>query len=402
MSEDEHKNAEFRVPGFLANGIAVGIKEEGIRDLSLIFSEVPATAAALFTTNCFKAAPVLLDIDRIEQGVAQAIIANSGNANASTGSEGYSDVLKMSRAVSGRLGIDDNLVLVASTGVIGQKLPVGRIIDGIDELVDGLHEDGITDAQQAIMTTDKFAKMEIRKTRVSDREITVCGIAKGAGMIAPHMATMLSFIMTDIRIDKESLDKIFKRTVDKSFNAISVDGCMSTNDTVLVLANGCAGNAELKGASRDMVIFCEALESVMTGLAKSIVRDGEGATKVIEINVTHARSKKDAKAVAYGIANSNLVKTAFFGKDPNWGRIIAAVGSSGVRVSTDSVELYFDDTPIFLRGGGVAKDDEKLSYIMKQQCIAMTVNLRMGNKSFRLYTSDLSYEYVTINAHYRT
>jgi glutamate N-acetyltransferase/amino-acid N-acetyltransferase len=391
-----------KVPGFLANGIAVGIKETGQRDLSLIYSKVPATADAVFTTNRFKAAPVILDMERISEGRAQAIIANSGNANASTGKNGYDDAVAMSKAVSDKLNIREELILVASTGIIGEKLPVNKIIGGTRELIDGLSENGIPLAEEGIMTTDKYPKIEYRTCPIGDKEISICGIAKGAGMIEPNMATMLSFIMTDANIDQRCLRTVFRRGVKRSYNAISVDGCMSTNDTVIILANGVAGNTILKSRSRGVTAFENALVEVMTGLAKSIVRDGEGATKLIEIVVDEARYYGEARNVAYSIANSSLVKTAFFGKDPNWGRIIAAIGSTGVPVSPDSVELYFDGVPLFLGGTGIKRDKKDLSAIMNKDTIQVAVKLGMGKKSFRLYTSDLTHEYVTINAHYHT
>ena len=391
-----------KIPGFLANGIAVGIKDNGQRDLSLIYSTVPATADAVFTMNRFKAAPVILDMERISGGHVQAILANSGNANASTGKDGYDDAVAMSKAVSDKLNIREDLILVASTGIIGEKLPVSKIVGGAEELIDGLSENGIPRAEEGIMTTDKFPKIEYRTCFIGDKEVSICGIAKGAGMIEPNMATMLSFIMTDGNIDHRCLRRVFRRVVKRSYNAISVDGCMSTNDTVIILANGIAGNKILKGRSRGLTAFENALVEVMTGLAKSIVRDGEGATKLIEIVVDEARSYCEARSVAYRIANSNLVKTAFFGEDPNWGRIIAAIGSLGIPVSPDSVRLYFDGVPLFLDGTGAKRDKKDVSAIMSKDTIQVTVKLGMGTKSFRLYTSDLTHEYVTINAHYHT
>ncbi len=393
---------EIKVPGFLANGIAVGIKDNGEKDLSLIFSEVPARAAAVFTTNRFPAAPVILDMERIKAGLIQAIIANSGNANASTGRGGYADSVTMSKSVAEGLKIREDLILVASTGIIGENLPVKKIVRGMTELIEGLSVNGIPSAEEGIMTTDKFPKIECRKCYVGGKEITICGIAKGAGMIEPHMATMLSFILTDADIDQGCLNKVFKQSIDRSFNAITVDGCMSTNDTAIILANGIAGNRTITGPSKGLTNFRNALFDVTTGLAKSIVRDGEGATKLIKIVIEEARSLGDAKKVAYGIAKSNLVKTAFFGADPNWGRIIAAIGSAGVSVPADSVELHFDGVPLFRHGKGIKRDKKELSEIMERDNIRVSVKLGMGKKSFRLYTSDLSYDYVKINAHYHT
>lgn len=393
---------EIKVPGFLANGISVGIKNSGKKDLSLIFSEVPAKAAAVFTTNRFPAAPVILDMDRIKTGLAQAIIANSGNANASTGKEGYKDAVVMSKAVAEELRIREDLILVASTGIIGEKLPVKKIVGGIRNLVGGLRVNGIPSAEEGIMTTDRIPKIECRKCFIREKEITICGVAKGAGMIEPHMATMLSFIMTDADIGQNCLDKVFKQAIDRSFNAITVDGCMSTNDTAIILANGIAGNKPVYGPSKGLTNFRETLFDVMVNLAKSVVKDGEGATKLVEIVIKGARSLADAKKVAYSLANSNLVKTAFFGEDSNWGRIIAAIGSSGVSLQTDSVELHFDGVPLFLHGKGIKGNERELSKIMEKNNIQVSVKLGMGKKSFRLYTSDLSYDYVKINAQYHT
>jgi glutamate N-acetyltransferase/amino-acid N-acetyltransferase len=391
-----------KVPGFLASGVSAGIKDHGRNDLALIYSVVPAKAVGVFTTNRFKAAPVILDMERIQGGVAQAIVVNSGNANASTGKEGYDDAVLMSRAVADGLGIAEDLVLVGSTGVIGERLPIERIVKRSQELIDGLSANGIPVAEESIMTTDKFPKIAWRKCVIGGEDVTVCGIAKGAGMIEPNMATMLSFIMTDASIDHQFLRRVFRKAVDESFHAITVDGCMSTNDTVLMLANGVAANSTLNGRSPGAAVFRDALIQVMTHLAREIVRDGEGATKIIHVIVEDARSRKEAKKIAYAIANSNLVKTAFYGGDPNWGRIIAAVGSSGVPVDPCSVSLYMDGLPLFKDGTGVRGGKERLAESMTKGEIDVQVKLGMGKKSYHLFASDLTHEYVTINAHYHT
>jgi glutamate N-acetyltransferase/amino-acid N-acetyltransferase len=400
MSGDSE--AAFVVPGFLANGIHVGIKETGRRDLSLLYSTAPAAAAGVFTTNSFKAAPVILDMERINKGSAQAILANSGNANAATGRAGYDDAVASSLALSARLKIEDELILVASTGIIGHRLSVDKIKAGIDELVDGLRADGIYDAEEAIMTTDKFPKIACRKAFIGSKEITVLGIAKGAGMIEPHMATLLTFVLTDAAVDGAALKGIFKQAVDRTFNAITIDGCMSTNDTAIILANGAAGNNPVKGSSRGATIFKTTLMDVMSELSQAIVKDGEGATKLIEIVIEEARSVSDAKKVAYAIANANLVKTAFFGEDSNWGRIISSAGSAGIQLPVDSVKVLFDGVPVFLGGQGVDDRRKDIAEIMKKRAIELRVKLGMGSKTFRLHTSDLSFEYVEINAHYHT
>lgn len=388
------------IPGFIGNGVNAGIKGGGDRDLSLVFSEVPARAVGVFTTNRFKAAPVILDMERIKRGVAQAIIVNSGNANAATGKDGDEDAATMSRVTSRALGIEDELVLVASTGIIGEKLPIEKITRAIKPLVGGLSADGILSVAEGIITTDRFPKIEYRKCFVGGKEVTICGVAKGAGMIEPNMATMLSFIMTDADIDQVCLTSVFRKSADRSFNAITVDGCMSTNDTAIMLANGVAGNSLISETSGNLVEFREALSGVMVSLAKSIVKDGEGATKLVEIVVEGARLTADAKEIAYAIANSNLVKTAFFGEDPNWGRIISAAGSTGVSFSTDSLELYIEDVPLFINGRGIS--GKQAAGIMKKDNIRVLVRLGMGKERFSVYTSDLSHEYIDINALYHS
>jgi glutamate N-acetyltransferase/amino-acid N-acetyltransferase len=392
----------FIVPGFLANGIHCGIKEDGRKDLGLIYSEKPARAAGAFTTNRFKAAPVILDMERIKGGMAQAILSNSGNANAANGQSGFDDAVAMSKAASVQLKIPEALVLVASTGVIGRRLPVGKIQAGMADLVAGLHAEGVPVAEEAMMTTDKFPKMAVKRGMCGAREITVCGMAKGAGMIEPHMATLLTYVLTDANVEGGTLNRVFRQAVEKTFNAVSVDGCMSTNDTALILANGRACNALLKGRSKEVAVFSEMLVEVMGKLSQDLVRDGEGATKVIEIVIEEARSLGDAKKAAYAIANSNLVKTAFFGGDPNWGRIIQAVGATGIPLPVEHVGVFFDGIPVFLNGQGIYGHEKTVADVMKKADIRLTVKLGMGGKTFRLHASDLSFEYVEINAHYTT
>ena len=395
-------SGDYRVPGFLANGIHTGIKTNGGRDLALIFSTRPAAAAGVFTTNCFKAAPVLLDQQRIRSGMAQAVIANSGVANAATGPEGVADALAVSKAVSAELGIADEMVLVASTGVIGHRLPLRKIEAGIQNLVAGLHVDGIPDAEAGIMTTDRFPKIACRKGGIGAKEVSLCGIAKGAGMIQPNMATMLAFIMTDAAIAPDVLDRIFRMSIAGSFNAISVDGCMSTNDTAVILANGMAGNPQIRRGSRDVGRFGELLSDLLSELARGLVRDGEGATKVIEITVTEAKTRRDAQRIAYAVANSNLVKTAFFGGDPNWGRIISAAGSLGINLAADRMRLFLEDVPVFAEEKGIGGRGGDLAEIMKRSEIRVRLVLGMGCRSWTVCTSDLTFDYIKINAHYHT
>lgn len=392
----------YVVPGFTTNGIHSGIKENGLKDLALIFSAIPSKVSGVFTKNSFKAAPVLLDQERMSSGIAQAILVNSGNANAATGAKGYEDAVAMAKSASRHLHVGEELVLVASTGIIGRRLPLQKIEAGMIHLVNGLNENGVHDAVEAIMTTDKFPKMSCRKGIISTKEITLCGIAKGAGMIEPHMATMLAFLMTDVNIQPSVLNKIFKQAVDESFNAVTVDGCMSTNDTAIIMANGMGNNSAISGVSKDLFVFKEMLFNVTKDLAKSMVRDGEGATKIIEIIVEQAKSKRDAKKVAYAIANSNLVKTAFFGCDPNWGRILSAAGSSGIAIPVDAVELFYDDVSVFANGRAMQGHESELVSVMAKESVKVRLNLGMGKKGFSICTSDLTYDYVRINAHYHT
>ncbi len=396
------KGEGYRVRGFLANGIAAGIKKDGGRDLALIYSEKPACADGVFTANTFKAAPVILARERIKNGYAQAIVVNSGNANAATGAEGYDRACAMSRAVSTELKIKDDLVLTASTGVIGVPLPVHKIEASAGSLVSGLKEEGIEIAEEAIMTTDRFPKLAREKFVVGGKEVTICGMAKGAGMIEPNMATMLAFILTDLNVRREILAPVFREVADLTFNAITVDGCMSTNDTAIIMASGFAGNKEIVNRRKEAGIFKEKLHRVMSRLAKEIVRDGEGATRVMEIAVTSAASRSEARKAAYAIANSNLVKTAFFGGDPNWGRIISALGSLGLPLSVSQVEVALEGTPIFKNGGGITANEEAVARVMQQDSIRVEVDLARGTRAFTVYASDLTFDYVKINAHYRT
>jgi glutamate N-acetyltransferase/amino-acid N-acetyltransferase len=390
------------VPGFLANGISVGIKNSDQKDLGLIYSTVPAKVAAVFTKNTFKAAPLLINEERVKRGIAQAIITNSGCANAATGKEGYRDALVISDVLSKELKIREELVLVSSTGVIGKRLPVKKIESGIGRLVKGLNETGIEDAETAMMTTDKYPKIAIRKGVVGAKDITICGIAKGAGMIEPNMATLLTYVMTDALIDSKALNTVFHQAINSTFNSISVDGCMSTNDMAIILANGLAGNNPLEKVQARLQHFRDMLTDVLMELSQAVVKDGEGATKFISITVTGAKSKSDARSAAYSIANSNLVKTAFFGEDPNWGRIIAALGASGIPMEKERIALSIGNVLVFSQNSPVDVNIGKLQEIFRKDRIDVQVDLGAGDKSYYVYTSDLSHDYVKINAEYST
>ncbi|MBI3752548.1 MAG: bifunctional glutamate N-acetyltransferase/amino-acid acetyltransferase ArgJ [Deltaproteobacteria bacterium] len=394
------------VHGFKAAGIACGVKKNGNKDLALIYSETPAVAAGVFTTNKVKAAPVLLDMQRLKKGLCQAVIINSGNANACTGKKGMDDAVRMAAAVEDALGIKKGLAMVSSTGVIGQNLPIDRIEKGIPKLVSSLSSKGWNDAVHAIMTTDAFPKFAFEKCRIGGKEISILGIAKGAGMICPNMATMLAFLATDAAVEQKVLQAILRTAVDKSFNSITVDGDTSTNDTVLLMANGAARNEKIGSRvnGQGSRIFQKMLERVCLKLAKMVVMDGEGATKLLEFNITGAKTDKDAKKIAETVANSPLVKTAFFGEDANWGRIMAAIGRSGADVKEEKINIYFNDVPVVIKGQGArGKGQEmKAAKAVKEKEICIKIEMGLGKGAKTVWASDLSYEYVKINAAYRS
>ena len=391
------------IKGFQFSAVEAAIKKPGRKDLALIFSEVPATACAVFTVNAVKAAPVLLSAERIRGGSAQALLVNSGNANACTGENGMIVAQETSHLVAAGLGIPDDAVQVSSTGVIGVQMPSERFTAAVPALLEGLSSGTLDDIAQAIMTTDTFPKMEARSGQAGGISYSVAGIAKGAGMIMPNMATMLSFIISDVAVEPVFLEKAFRNAVDCSFNAITVDGDMSTNDTCLIMANGMAGNPSITAGSPESAEFEKLLSEVLLSLAKQIVKDGEGATKFVEIRVTGAAHDADAKRAALAIANSSLVKTAFFGQDANWGRIFAAVGYSGAMVDQTRLSLSFNDVCMAQNGVFAGGDAEaRGTEVLKLKEFTVCVELGLGTGAATVYTSDLSHEYVTINADYRT
>jgi len=397
------RRLDFKVQGFLFSGISAGIKKDGKRDLGLIYSEVPARVAGLFTTNKVKAAPVQLDITRIKKGLCQAIVVNSGNANACTGSQGLRDAKRVSSLIAKQLGIDERLVFPSSTGVIGTPLPVEKIEGGIPELMNNLSAEGWMKTVEAMMTTDTFPKIEGATCRIKGKQVKLCGMIKGAGMIRPDLATMLSFLITDANIKASLLQQMLEKAAEVSYNRITIDGETSTNDTVLLLANGKAGHPILNRMDRDGEVFQSMLLKVCQNLAESVVKDGEGATKLIEILIQGARNKEDAKQAAYAIAHSPLVKTAFFGEDANWGRILCALGYSGVQINPNRIDLFFDKVPIVKNGIGVgSKLEEKASQILKKKSFRVIVDLHQGKSQFSVLTTDLSIDYVKINASYRS
>jgi glutamate N-acetyltransferase/amino-acid N-acetyltransferase len=400
---DKMKPLDFRVPGFLFSGISAGIKKDGRRDLGLIYSEIPAQVAGLFTTNAVKAAPVQLDMKRIRGGLCQAVLVNSGNANACTGMAGLRNAQAVSKGIAKGLRIGESRVLVSSTGVIGAPLPVKKIAEGIPELLQTLSPDGFMKTVEAIMTTDTFPKVEVATCRIGGKQVKLCGMIKGAGMICPNVATMLSFLMTNASIPSPLLQRMLKKVAEGSYNRITIDGDTSTNDTVLLLANGKADHPSIHRMDRDGEVFQSMLSEVCQNLTKSLVKDGEGATKFIEIEVRGTRNLDDAKRAAYAVAHSPLVKTAFFGEVANWGRILCALGHSGARINPNQIDVFFDRSPIVRDGMGVGGQlEERAAQVIKKQSFKVTVDLHQGKHQFSVLTTDLSLDYVKINASYRS
>ena len=388
-------------PGFLLSGVSAGLKKNEKKDLALVFSTVPARVSAIFTKNLIKAAPLLVAEKRIVKGLCQAIIINSANANACTGEKGYQDALGVAAALSQRLGIEESLVIPSSTGVIGEKLPAGKIKKSIPKLIRGLGEDNAREAAEAIMTTDAFPKYAARQFSVGKKTATISAIAKGAGMICPNMATMLCFIMTDLNIEQKALSKALTLAASGSFNAMTVDGDTSTNDSVFILANGILGNKETTEKSGHYGKFVDVLSSLCGEIAEMIVTDGEGATKLVRIRVTEAKTEGDAQKIARTIATSQLVKTAFYGEDANWGRIVAAAGRAGVGIDPGKIKLYFDETEVFSKGVR-SQPESRFASVFKKPSFTVTLSLGEGKAAYSLLTSDLSHRYVSINSDYRT
>ncbi len=387
--------------GFKAASVAAGLKKTGKKDLGLLVSQVPATVAGVFTKNQVKAAPVILDRRRIKTGVCQAIIVNSGNANCCTGEQGLRDAETMANLAASELGISEDLVLVASTGVIGESLPIEKINAAIPTLVDSLESQGIPDLARSMMTTDTVPKMVSAQGVVDGKTLTVTGVAKGAGMIRPDMATMLCFVCTDVKISSDVLKEILVKGVNRSFNRITIDGDTSTNDTVLVMANGLSGAVIQSPAQKD--IFQKILDEIFLDLAKQLVRDGEGVTKLVEIMVRNAPSDSDAQKVADTVAHSPLVKTAFFGEDANWGRIAGAVGRAGVQIDPYKIDVYFDDIQMVKAGMGQGKIVEaEATKVLKRPEFTVAIDLNSGSGSGSILTCDFSVDYVRINANYRS
>ncbi len=394
--------------GFLASGIYCGIKKSKRKDLGLIYSVVPASAGAAFTTNRFAASPIKVSRAHLGNRHHQAVVVNSGNANCANGRRGDADSSAMARLAAGALGIADRSVLVASTGVIGKALPLDKIKKAMPLLKEGLSMLGGNAFSQAILTTDTVEKECCVRVKLGGITAVIGGAAKGVGMIYPNMkvakhATMLSFITTDADISKGMLSRALDEAVDSSFNMISVDGDMSTNDSVFILANGLTGNKRIVKPGRDYESFKEALVILCQVLAKEMVYDGEGATKIIEVLVKGAKSHDDARAVARRVTSSNLLKACVYGGDPNWGRIVAAAGASGIEFDPDRVDVYIGKIRVFKDGSSIkGLDKAPLAKVFKANEVPITVDLKSGLFRATALTCDLSEEYVKINSAYST
>ncbi len=396
--------SRLHISGFSFSATEAAIKKPGRLDLGLIYAEEPVQAAGVFTKNRVKAAPVIVSRQLLRRGLAQALLVNSGNANACTGVKGLEDARESARIVAERLQIPQSLVLVASTGVIGQFLPMDRLREAVPQLVQRLAPDRVSELSRAILTTDTVEKVAFRQGVLHGAPVSILGVAKGSGMIMPQMATMLCFVMTDAAITSEALKSSLRLAASLSFNRITVDGDMSTNDSVFAMASGRAGNRcvgldDVPG----MDVFGDLLTGLLVDLAKMMVRDGEGATKLVEIRVTGGRTTAEARKAAYAVANSSLVKTALFGEDANWGRIMGALGRSGAMMDPARVQVTIDGFPLVRDGLGCGSAaEEAATQAMRQREFVISIELGGGPFEFNVWTCDLSTDYVRINAAYRT
>ena len=395
--------------GFLAAGVEAGIKYQNRKDMAMVYSKTPCRAAGVFTTNVVKAAPVLWDKEVVEsEWEAQAIVVNSGIANACTGKLGYEYCRETAGAAADALEISPQSVLICSTGVIGMQLPMEKMTEGVRMLVKAIKpgEEAGTDAAKAIMTTDTRNKQVAVKVTIGGKEVTIGGMCKGSGMIHPNMCTMLAFVTTDVNISKKLLQEALSADVQDTFNMVSVDGDTSTNDTLLVLANGQAGNHEITEKGADYDTFVEALHYVNETLAKKIAGDGEGATALFEVKVIHADNKEDAKTLAKSVITSSLTKAALFGHDANWGRILCALGYSGAKFDPEAIELYLESSAgkILIFKDGMAADysEEEATRILSCSEVTALVDMKMGEAKATAWGCDLTYDYVKINADYRS
>lgn len=388
--------------GFQVAGLHSGVKRKR-NDLGVIFSVTPANAAAVYTLNKIQAAPIGVTKESIAaENKIQAVIINSGNANACTGKQGMQDAYSMRKTTAEKFQIEEHLVAVASTGIIGLDMPMDKITPHIGELAIGKTEKHAADFGESILTTDTFAKSTCFETEIDGKKVSMAGAAKGSGMIEPNMGTMLGFITTDAKIDSASLDIALKQVVDETFNCITVDGDTSTNDMVLVLANGLAGNGTLTPDHEDWDTFMELLSNTCEDLAKQIARDGEGATKLIEVDVKGAITDEDAKKIAKSIVGSSLVKTAVFGTDANWGRIIAAIGYSGAEVNPETIDMSIGTMQLLKNSEPTGFSEEEATAYLQNDTILINVDLKIGDGKGKAWGCDLTYDYVRINASYRS
>lgn len=391
------------VPGFRFAGVACGIKPSRKKDVAVIVSEVPGNAAAAFTTNKAPGAPIVLGKERLKAGRLQAIAVNSGIANVSTGPAGLRLAKDSCVLVGNVLGIDERLVLPSSTGKIGVLPPWGKLQPGLLAACQALSPHGFWQALAGMMTTDAFPKAAVQQIELDGKPIIIAGMAKGAGMINPNMATMLCYVLTDARVSALALKKTLSSTLADSFNAISVDGDTSTSDTVVLLANGIAQNREVQETGRDFQLFQRAVGEVLRNLSRQVVKDGEGATRVVDIFVRGARSTEDAHKIARAVANSPLVKTAFYGGDPNWGRIVCAVGYSGAALNLAKLGIFIGEVPIGREGISTGKEQEKnAATVMQSSEFSVTIDLHLGRGRAHAVTSDLTVGYVRFNSAYST
>ena len=389
--------------GFRAGSVSCGLKAGNSLDLAVLACDCPATAAGVFTTNKVFGAPVAICREHIADGRVQALVVNAGNANACTGPAGLKDAKAMTARTGRLLGIDPELVLVASTGIIGQRLPMAKIRSGIDGAIGKLSKTAKSGREfaRAIMTTDRYPKTAFQEIRIGQSVVRIAGVAKGAGMIAPDMATMLCFITSDVAISPSLLGRLLKHSVEPSFNAVTVDNHMSTSDTAIVLASGLAGNTVLKSLASASK-FASALDDICLDLALQMVSDGEGASKGLEVAILGACSVSDARRAALAVANSPLVKCALFGGDPNWGRIVSAVGACGVVCKQERMDCLIGSQYVLRKGSPVSADQRGLAKTMSGRVVEITVDLHMGRAEFRCYGCDLTPEYIRINSEYHT
>jgi len=394
----------MEIQGFSFSAVEAGVRYIDRLDLGLIHADCPCVTAGVFTTNLVKAAPVILDIERLKNNQAQAILVNSGCANACTGDAGMEAALKTSSLLSTRLGLSEGLIQLSSTGVIGEPLNVAAFEDSMESLVSGLSAKKFTEVAKAIMTTDTVHKVAEATLSIGGKQVKILGMAKGAGMIMPNMATMLAFVCTDCSVESATLQKMLRAANARTFNRITIDGDSSTNDMVLVMANGLANNATIDETSpEEGQIFQKALEELLKDLALQIVSDGEGASKTITVRITGAATDEEAETLARTVATSSLVKTAFFGEDANWGRILAALGRAGVWFSPSRVKLSFGEVMLVETGLGLGKEaEDRATEVLKDNSFTVEIEVGEGTGTAELYTCDFSIDYVKINADYRS